>query len=414
MATRVIQKSGSKSYNIKSNSIKSSSISKIGSKRRRKRTEQSEYFFDYSLLFIVLFLLGFGLIMIYSASSYEAFTEFGDAAYYLKKQAVAIVVGMVAMIVVANIPYHFWERFAGLGYVVSVGLILSVLTPLGIEANGARRWVRIPGVGMQVQPAEIAKLCMILFLAVLVCKIGKGVRTMKGFVIMMAVPLPIVLLIWQVTNNMSSAIIVMAIAILMVFVASPDYKKFVITGAVGMVAVSLLVLYVANSDGTGNFRFNRIRVWLDPESDAQGIGFQTLQGLYAIGSGGIWGKGLGRSMQKLSFLPEAQNDMIFSIICEELGLFGAVSIILMFIMLIWRMMIIANNAPDLFGAMLVVGVIGHIAIQAILNIAVVTGSIPNTGISLPFISYGGSSVMFLLIEIGLVLSVARRIQLKEL
>jgi cell division protein FtsW len=153
---------------------------------------------------------------------------------------------------------------------------------------------------------------------------------------------------------------------------------------------------------------------LDPERDAQNVGFQTLQGLYAIGRGGIWGQGLGRSMQKLDFLPEAQNDMIFSIICEELGLFGAIAVIIMFIMLIWRMMIIANNAPDLFGAMLVVGVIGHIAVQAILNIAVVTGSVPNTGISLPFISYGGSSVMFLLIEIGLVLSVAKRIQLKEL
>ena len=143
-------------------------------------------------------------------------------------------------------------------------------------------------------------------------------------------------------------------------------------------------------------------------------GFQTLQGLYAIGSGGIWGRGLGQSIQKLNFIPESQNDMIFSIICEELGLFGAVAIIVMFIMLLWRMMVIANNAPDLFGAMLVVGVMGHIAVQSILNIAVVTNTIPNTGISLPFISYGGSSVMFLLIEIGLVLSVARRIQLKEL
>ena len=136
--------------------------------------------------------------------------------------------------------------------------------------------------------------------------------------------------------------------------------------------------------------------------------------MYAIGSGGIWGRGLGQSIQKLNFIPESQNDMIFSIICEELGLFGAVAIIVMFIMLLWRMMVIANNAPDLFGAMLVVGVMGHIAVQSILNIAVVTNTIPNTGISLPFISYGGSSVMFLLIEIGLVLSVARRIQLKEL
>ena len=162
------------------------------------------------------------------------------------------------------------------------------------------------------------------------------------------------------------------------------------------------------------FRFERVLAWLDPEAYASGKGFQTLQGLYAIGSGGIAGKGLGASMQKLGFIPEAQNDMIFSIICEELGLFGAIAIILMFIMLIWRFMIVANNAPDLFGALLVVGVLGHIAIQVILNIAVVTNTIPNTGISLPFISYGGTSVVFLLIEIGLVLSVAKGIRLKDL
>ena len=201
----------------------------------------------------------------------------------------------------------------------------------------------------------------------------------------------------------------------MVFVASPDYKKFIIIGAAGVAAVALLIfLIVSSGGGDGGFRSERILAWLDPEGHSQGKGFQTLQALYAIGSGGIFGKGLGQSMQKLSFLPEAQNDMIFSIICEELGLFGAIAVILMFIMLLWRMMVIANNAEDLFGAMLVVGVMGHIAIQAILNIAVVTNTIPNTGISLPFISYGGSSVMFLLIEIGLVLSVAKHIQLKEL
>ena len=200
----------------------------------------------------------------------------------------------------------------------------------------------------------------------------------------------------------------------MVFVASPDYKKFVLMGLAGVAAVALIVFMIVDAGSVEGFRSERILAWLDPESYSQDKGFQTIQALYAIGSGGIWGKGLGQSMQKLSFLPEAQNDMIFSIICEELGLFGAICVILMFILLLWRMMIIANNAPDLFGAMLVVGVIGHIAIQAILNIAVVTNTIPNTGISLPFISYGGSSVMFLLIEIGLVLSVAKRIQLKEL
>ena len=383
-------------------------------KGKQRKKEQSEYFFDYSLLFIVLFLLGFGLVMIYSASSYNAFEEFEDTAYYLKKQLVAVIVGLVAMIVAANFDYRRLAYLATLGYVGSALLIPAVLSPLGVESDGAKRWIRIPGIGFNLQPAEVAKVGMILFLAVLVCKMGKGIRTFKGFCVMVAFPLPMAAEIYLITQNMSSAIIILGISVLMVFVASPDYKKFVIMGLL-VVAVAAVVIYlvVSGSDFLA-FRGNRIRSWLDPESDPTDTGFQTLQGLYAIGSGGIWGKGLGQSMQKLSFLPESQNDMIFSIICEELGLFGAVAVILMFIMLLWRMMVIANNAPDLFGAMLVVGVMGHIAIQAILNIAVVTATIPNTGISLPFISYGGSSVLFLLIEIGIVLSVAKRIQLKEL
>lgn len=384
---------------------------------KRRKKEESEYFFDYSLLFIVLFLLGFGLVMIYSASSYEAFQDFDDAAYYLKKQLLAVIIGLFLMIVVANIPYHFWERFALLGYLVSMALVPLVKTPLGVESHGARRWIKIPGLGLNLQPAEVAKLGMILFLAVLVCKMGKSVRTMKGFIIMVLVPMPVVLEVYLITKNLSSAIIILGISVLMVFVASPDYKKFIIMGVAGVALVAVAVFVIVSAYASGEqmaFRSERIVAWLDPESQAQGKGFQTIQALYAIGSGGIWGKGLGQSMQKLSFLPEAQNDMIFSIICEELGLFGAIAVILMFIMLLWRMMVIANNATDLFGAMLVVGVMGHIAIQSILNIAVVTNTIPNTGISLPFISYGGSSVMFLLIEIGLVLSVARRIQLKEL
>ena len=382
---------------------------------RRRKKEQSEYFFDYSLLFIVLFLLGFGLVMIYSASSYEAAQSFdGDEAHYLKSQLLAIIIGLIAMIVVANIPYHFWERFATLGYIISMALVPLVLTPLGVESHNARRWIRIPVIGLNLQPAEVAKLAMILFLATMVCKMGKGVRSMKGFLFMVALPMPVALEVYFITSNLSSAIIILGISVLMVFVASPDYKKFVVMALIMLALAALVVYLVMSGSDFFAFRGNRIRGWLDPEYDPTDATFQTLQALYAIGSGGIWGKGLGQSMQKLSFLPEAQNDMIFSIICEELGLFGAVAIILMFILLLWRMMVIANNATDLFGAMLVVGVMGHIAIQAILNIAVVTNTIPNTGISLPFISYGGSSVMFLLIEIGLVLSVAKRIQLKEL
>lgn len=379
-----------------------------------EKKKQSEYYFDYTLLFIVLFLLGFGLIMVYSTSSYEASVTASlkyDGAYYLKHQAFSTAVGLAAMIVVSRIPYHFWERFAVLGYFVSMVLIALVLTPLGIEANGARRWLNL---GLSVQPAEIAKLCMILFLASFITKMGRGIRTGRGFLAVLAIPLPICLMVWKITNNMSSAIIIFGIAFLMLFVASPDYKKFLGIAAAGIAGVALILFIIINADNTSlDFRGNRILAWLNPEEYASGTGFQTLQALYAIGSGGVFGKGLGQSMQKLGFLPEAQNDMIFSVICEELGLFGGVAVILMFVLLIWRFMVIANNASDLFGALLVVGVLGHIAIQVILNIAVVTNTIPNTGISLPFISYGGTSVVFLLIEIGLVLSVARAIRLKD-
>lgn len=382
---------------------------------RRGARVREESFFDYTLLFDVLFLLAFGLVILYSTSSYIANLEQnGDSAYYLKKQLGATVLGMIAMMAVANIPYHFWERFAVMGYLVSAVLILLVLTPLGIERNGARRWLNIMGVSLQ--PAEVAKLAMILFLASLVCKMGKGIRTRKGFLIMLAAPMPICALVYLITKNLSSAIIILGISVLMLFVSSPDYKKFVLIGLAGIAGAALVVFLIvnaANSDSL-SFRGGRILAWLDPEAYADSKGFQTLQALYAIGSGGIWGKGLGKSMQKLGFLPEAQNDMIFSIICEELGLFGAAAVILLFLLMIWRFMVIANNAPDLFGAMLVVGVMGHIAIQVILNIAVVTNTIPNTGISLPFISYGGSSVLFLLTEMGIVLSVGKGIRLRDL
>ena len=382
---------------------------------QRSRRRASEYYFDYSLVFIVLFLLGFGLIMVYSASSYEASVseKLGyDAAYYFKKQAVAALLGLFVMVVVSRIPYHFWERFAVLAYLVSAVLILLVLTPLGYEANGARRWLRL---GISIQPAEIAKLAMILFLASFICKLGKGIRSNKGFITVLCIPLPICALVWFITENMSSAIIIFGIAFLMLFVASPDYKRFVGIAAALVVAVVLFIFVFKQLEGSEllGVRGARVLAWMDPEAYASGKGFQTLQALYAIGSGGIFGKGLGQSMQKLGFLPEVQNDMIFALVCEELGLFGGIAIVLMFLLLIWRFMIIANNASDLFGALLVVGVLGHIAIQVILNIAVVTNTIPNTGISLPFISYGGSSVMFLLIEIGLVLSVARGIRMNE-
>ena len=378
----------------------------------RRVRRKAEHYFDYSLLFIILFLTGFGLVMIYSASAYDAAGQMDNEYYYLTHQGFAVVLGIIGMFVISVIPYHFWERFAVLGYGVSMVLILLVLTPLGTDANGARRWLNL---GISVQPAEIAKLAMILFLSSMICKMGRNIRTGRGFWFILGMALPHCILVWKITDNMSSAIIIFGIAFLMLFVASPDYKRFVGIGAVCVVGAVLLVYMItkmSSFEGAG-FRVERIAAWLDPEAYASGKGFQTLQALYAIGSGGIFGKGLGQSIQKLGFLPEQQNDMIFSIICEELGLFGGIAVILIFVLLIWRLMVIANNASDLFGALLVVGVMGHISIQVILNIAVVTNTIPNTGISLPFISYGGSAAMFMLLEMGLVMSVARGIRLRD-
>ena len=381
---------------------------------KRGARKNQESFSDYTLLFIVLFLLAFGLVMLYSTSAYDANLTYNDSTYLFRKQIFSTLAGLVVLFIVSHLPYHLWERFAVIGYGVSVALVLLII-PFGIEANGAKRWLR--GFGISLQPAEVAKLAMILFLAYLICKMGRNIRTMKGFLVVLGAAAPISGLIYVITRNLSSAIIIMGIAVVMLFVACPDYKRFIILGLIGIAGVAgivFLIVKMSESGSVGSFRGERILAWLDPEAYASGKGFQTLQALYAIGSGGILGKGLGQSMQKLGFLPEAQNDMIFSIICEELGLFGAIAVLMMFILLIWRCMIIANNAPDLFGALLVVGVMGHIAIQVILNVAVVTNTIPNTGISLPFISYGGSSVMFLLAEIGIVFSVGRGIRLKDL
>ncbi|MCR4652032.1 MAG: putative lipid II flippase FtsW [Lachnospiraceae bacterium] len=374
------------------------------------KTREKGYI-DYNLIFIILLLIGFGLLMVYSTSSYEASMSTllkNDPGYYFKKQLRASIMGIGAMTLVSFIPYHFWEKFGLIAYGVAMFLVVLVLTPLGYEANGARRWLNL---GISVQPAEIAKVAMILFLAGFVTAMGNSIKTNKGFWVVLLSPGFMCLAVWLITDNMSSAIIIFAIALIMLFVASNEYKKFVIFGAIAAVGTAALVLLIKLTEGSDVFGFRgaRIRAWLDPEAYASTYSFQTTQALYAIGSGGVFGKGIGQSTQKLGFLPEAQNDMIFSIICEELGVFGGVCIIALFLLLLWRLLIIAMNAPDLYGSLIVVGVMGHIAVQVILNIAVVTGVIPNTGISLPFISYGGSSVMFLLIEFGLVTSVSKSI-----
>mgnify|MGYP005789615353 FL=1 len=352
--------------------------------------------FDDMLLVTVLILVGIGLVVLYSTSAYNGRVKFHDSLYYLKKQGFATALGLAGMAVVARIDYHRWIPLAVPAYIGA--LVLSVAVMLfGDEYNGSRRWLSLGP--FSFQPSEYAKVAVIFFLAWLVSRNVKQMGKFRTLVKMMLPVVPVVALVGA--SNLSTAVIILGIAAVLIFAASPKYSQFVWMGAA---AVAFLAIFLALE----SYRLERLAVWRNPEKYEKG--YQTLQGLYAIGSGGLFGRGLGESVQKLGFLPEAQNDMIFSIICEELGLVGASTIILLFLILIWRFFVIATRARDLLGALIAAGALAHMMIQVILNIAVVTNTIPNTGITLPFISYGGTSVVFLLLEMGLVLSVSNLIE----
>ena len=371
----------------------------------KKRKQKAISYFDYNLLFLVVFLVCFGLVMLYSSSSYICANsaKYGyDAAYYLKLQLRNYIIGVFGMVFFIAVPYTTWKKFGWMAYFVSFILCVLVIF-IGSESHGQARWIYIGPIGFQ--PSEVAKVGVIVFLAMLLEKIPKQLKSWKTLVKVFGMLIPIVGAVAY--NNLSTAIIILGIAVCMIFVASPKYIHFI---AVGIAGAIFAVVFVA----AAGYRVGRIEAWLHPETADPNAVYQTMQGLYAIGSGGLFGKGLGESLQKLGNVPESQNDMIFTIICEELGLFGAVCVIMLFMLVLWRMMVISNNAPDLFGSLLVVGVMSHIAIQVILNIAVVTNSIPNTGVILPFISYGGTSILILMCEIGLVLGVSRSIRLENI
>ena len=366
--------------------------------------------FDTNLMVVLTFIMVFGFVMIYSASYYTASMSKAynnDPMYLLKNQIVYSVLGIAAMLFVSTINYHFWTKLAGLGYWVCIGLILLLRTPLGVTVKGATRWIRIAGVQFQV--AEPVKLIMIVYMATLIAVRGKH---LKGWIPMIKLMIPsgiIAVLLWKISDNMSTATILLGTAVFMIYVVHPDQWKFIFC-ALGVIAFVFIVIhYVSNLDPSTmddvSFRFARIRAWLDPYEYEDGKAYQSLQGLYAIGSGGLWGKGLGNSIQKLGKIPEPYNDYIFAIICEELGIFGAGLIIMLFVCLLYRIYTISQTAEDLLGRMITIGVFSHIALQVILNLLVVTGLFPTTGVTLPFFSYGGTASVFLLMEIGLVLNV---------
>lgn len=377
----------------------------VEKKRVVKREKNTTSYFDYNLLFLIIFLICFGLVMLYSSSSYICANSKQynyDGAYYLKKQLRNAGIGAVGMMALTLVDYRIWKKFAMAAYFVSIGLCVAVIF-IGSDSHGSTRWIDLGPISFQ--PSEVAKVGVIIFLAMVLEKVAKQLGDWKNLLKVFAMLLPIVGAVAY--NNLSTAIIIMGIAVCMLFVASPKYSHFLAMGGAGIALIVVGILAFP-------YRMGRVDAWLHPETASSDSVYQTMQGLYAIGSGGLFGKGLGESLQKMGNVPESQNDMIFTIICEELGLFGAVSLILLFMLVIWRMMVIANNAPDLFGSLLVVGVMSHIAIQVVLNIAVVTNSIPNTGVILPFISYGGTSFAILMCEVGLVLGVSRSIRLENI
>lgn len=369
-------------------------------------------YFDYSLLAIVIFLVCFGLVMLYSTSSYSAQVKFGDSMYFFKRQAIISAGSVGVMLFVSIIHYHWYARLAKLAYWVSFVLMALVLTPLGVEAYGARRWIQLP-FGQTMQPAEVTKIAVIMFIPLLICKAGKRIKDWEVFGKIFLWGVAAVAGVYFLTDNLSTAIIVFGMVCIMLFVVHPLTAPFVTLAAAASVLIVIVVKILdVLMDSSSNFRIGRILVWLHPEEYSAKGGFQVLQGLYAIGSGGFFGKGLGNSAQKM-VIPEVQNDMILAIICEELGVFGAIVMLTLFGMLLYRLMFIAQNAPDLYSSLMVTGIFAHIAIQVILNVCVVLNIIPTTGITLPFVSYGGTSILFLMVEMGIALGVSGRIKIEE-
>lgn len=372
---------------------------------------------DYTLLFIVAFLVIFGLIVLYSTSSYNALIEEQNDKFYLNKQLFSTGVGLVGMLIMMSVRYDFWKSLSWVAIFVSTILLFLVLF-FGTEINGAKRWLIIAG--FSFQPAEFTKMAIILFLATHINKIGRKMKDPMQFLFVFAVSAVNGGMVWILTDNLSSGIIVGLIGVTILFVSFPDMRYMGCLAAAAIVFVSIYLFcvfhFVNVNDADLSFRTARILAWRDPSNPlfSSGTGYQTMQALYAIGSGGIFGKGLGNSIQKLGYIPEAQNDMIFTIICEEFGLVGGIGVLAVFMILIWRMVKIANEAPDMFSALMVVGVTAQIAWQVVLNVAVVTNVIPNTGVTLPFISYGGTSIILLLSEMGYVINISRVINNRKI
>lgn len=369
-------------------------------KIKRKKSVNAVGKLDITFLSFVLILLTVGLVMLYSSSYAFSYNQYGNSYKFISRQAMFAAVGIVVMLVVSRIDYHFWRKFAWILYALStVMLVLLLVLPPMVEGKDVKRWIVIGPVNFQ--PSEIAKFAIILLFSSLIAANHKQMKSFK-FIAFLVVLLGLQCGLVVMEPHLSATVLIFAIGIVLLIVGG--LPKRYILGGVGAGAGLGILAVVTGVIGYGS---DRIKYWLDPWADAKGKGFQTIQSLLAIGSGGILGRGIGQSRQKYLWLPEPHNDFIFAIVCEELGLIGALVIILLFCLLVWRGFTIAMRAKDKFGSLLALGLTFQVGLQAMLNIWVVTNTIPNTGISLPFFSYGGTSLLILLAEMGIVLSVSR-------
>ena len=359
---------------------------------------------DVAFLAILLLLLCYGLLMLYSAGYAVALYRRGDAYAYIRPQLLFAALGVAAMYAASLVDYHIWHRLAW--PLLGVSLVLLVIVLFMPEYNGCKRWLVLPGLGT-LQPSEIAKFSVVLVFSHIISLNHDRMKTFSTGVLPFGLVLGAVAVLMLLEPHLSGTVLILGIGAVLMFVGGTGLRWFGIAAALGVGAVAAAVVLLPD---LVPYAASRLASWQDPFADPLGEGHQTIQSLYAIASGGLVGLGLGNSRQKYLYVPEPQNDFIFSILCEELGFAGAALVILLFLALFLRGMSIAVRARDKFGALLVVGFVTQVILQAVLNIAVVTNTIPNTGITLPFISYGGTSIVFLLLEMGVVLSVSSMVE----
>lgn len=357
---------------------------------------------DFALMLTTLVLVVIGIIMVFSSSHYYALYKLNDSYHFLKRELIWASLGLMGMLVAMNFDYWKYKKVAVYAYVISIILLLLIFTPLGVEINKARRWLGVGG--FTIMPGEISKICAILFVAKFLSEKPEKIKSFTKGIIPCGIIIGIYFTLIIFQPNLSTAVTVTMIVGTMMFVAGMKWIHVSLMGLGGVILV-IVMIFIAP------YRLNRLTGFLDPFADPQGVGYQVIQSLLALGSGGLFGVGLGKSIQKYLYLPEPQNDFIFAIIGEELGFVGAVTIILLFLILIWRGVKIAVNAPDLFSCLLATGITAMVSVQVIINIAVATSSMPVTGIALPFISWGGNSLTIFMTAIGVLLNISRHTNL---